>query len=156
MGTHYQGTATEKLALEVYIKLSRATEMVETRINCRLKDYHLTLSQFGVLEALYHLGPLHQYELAGKVLKSSGNLTLVIDNLVKQGLVERGRDAADRRCLTIGLTEAGRQLISDMFPSHVGYVVEAMGVLTPEEQQHLAALCRKLGLAQKKSNGGLQ
>ena len=156
MSTHYQGTETEKLALEVYIKLSRAAEVVETRINHHLKDYNLTLSQFGVLEALYHLGPLHQYELAAKVLKSSGNLTLVIDNLAKRGLVERGRDATDRRCLTINLTETGHQLISAMFPSHVGHVVEAMDVLTAAEQQQLAALCRQLGLAQKKSNGGLQ
>ena len=148
MGTHYQGTPTEQSALDVYIKLSRATDAVGTRINCHLKDYRLTFSQFGVLEALYHLGPLHQHELAAKILKSSGNLTLVIDNLVKRSLVERERDQADRRYLTIHLTEAGCQLMDDIFPRHIEYVVEAISVLTPEEQQQLAGLCRKLGLAQ--------
>jgi MarR family 2-MHQ and catechol resistance regulon transcriptional repressor len=148
MGTHYQGTKTEKDALEVYIKLSRAAEAVETRVNCHLRDYGLTWSQFGVLEALYHLGPLHPHELAAKILKSSGNLTLVIDNLVKRGLVERIREETDRRYITISLTEAGGQLISDIFPRHVKHVVDAIGVLTSEEQQQLAALCRKLGLAQ--------
>lgn len=148
MGTHYQGTPAEQAALDVYIKLARAAESVEARINCHLKDYRLTSSQFGVLEALYHLGPLHQHQLAAKILKSSGNLTLVIDNLVQRGLVERERDAADRRYLTIQLTEAGRQLISDIFPRHVGHVVAAIGVLRLEEQHQLAALCRKLGLAQ--------
>jgi len=86
--------------------------------------------------------------LAAKILKSSGNLTLVIDNLVQRGLVERQRDQSDRRYLTIHLTEAGRQLMSDIFPQHVEYVVTAIGVLTVEEQQQLAALCRKLGLGQ--------
>jgi MarR family 2-MHQ and catechol resistance regulon transcriptional repressor len=148
MSTHYQGTKPEKDALDVYIKLSRAAEAVRTRINRHLKDYRLTLSQFGVLEALYHLGPLHQHELAVKILRSSGNLTLVIDNLVKRGLVERERDETDRRCINICLTEAGAKLIGDIFPRHVGYVVDAIGVLTPEEQHQLAALCRKLGLAQ--------
>jgi MarR family 2-MHQ and catechol resistance regulon transcriptional repressor len=148
MGTHYQGTQVEKDALDVYIKLSRAAEAVGARINGHLKDYSLTASQFGVLEALYHLGPLHQHELAAKILKSSGNLTLVIDNLVKRGLVERERDEADRRCINIRLTEPGRQLISSIFPDHVGHVIGAIGVLAPEEQHHLAALCRKLGLAQ--------
>jgi MarR family 2-MHQ and catechol resistance regulon transcriptional repressor len=148
MGTHYQGTKVERDALDVYIKLSRATESVEARVNCHLKAYGLTFSQFGVLEALYHLGPLHPHELASKILKSSGNLTLVIDNLVKRGLVERERDETDRRYITINLSEAGQQLISDVFPHHVGHVMEAIGVLTPEEQHRLAALCRKLGLAQ--------
>ena len=148
MGTHYQGTKTEKDALDVYIKLSRAAEAVEAGVNCHLKDYGLTWSQFGVLEALYHLGPLHQHEVAAKILKSSGNLTLVIDNLVKRDLVERERDESDRRYLTICLTEAGQQLISHIFPRHVENVVQAINVLTPDEQHQLAALCRKLGLAQ--------
>jgi len=149
MGTHYQGTQLEKNALEVYIKLSRAAETVETQVNCHLKNYGLTWSQFGVLEALFHLGPLHQQELAAKILKSRGNLTLVVDNLVKRGLVTRERDESDRRYVTICLTGAGRQLISDIFPRHVRQVVDTIGVLSPEEQQLLAALCRKLGLAQQ-------
>ncbi len=132
----------------MYIKLSRAAEAVADRINCHLRDYRLTSSQFGVLEALYHLGPLHQHELAAKILKSSGNLTLVIDNLVKRGLVERERDDTDRRYITVCLTEAGHQLVNDIFPHHVRYVLDTIGVLTPEEQHQLAALCRKLGLAQ--------
>jgi MarR family 2-MHQ and catechol resistance regulon transcriptional repressor len=148
MATHYQGTQMEKDALDVYIKLSRAAMAVEARINCHLKDYGLTASQFGVLEALYHLGPLHQHELAAKILKSSGNLTLVIDNLVKRGLVERVRDHVDRRYITVCLSEAGCRLIEDIFPQHVGHVVKTIGVLAPEEQRQLAALCRKLGLAQ--------
>jgi len=148
MSTHYRGTQQEKNALDVYIKLSRAAESVETRVNRHLKDYGLTWSQFGVLEALFHLGPLHQQDLATKILKSSGNLTLVIDNLVKRGLVERERDWRDRRFITICLSEAGRQLISSIFPGHVAQVVEAIGALTPAEQRQLAQLCRKLGLAQ--------
>ena len=149
MGTHYQGTQLEKDALDVYIKLSRAAGAVEARINCHLRDYGLTSSQFGVLEALYHLGPLHQHELATKILKSSGNLTLVIDNLVKRGLVERERDEADRRCVTVYLTEAGNQLIDEILPRHVERVVDVISVLTPEEQHQLGTLCRKLGLAQQ-------
>ena len=148
MGTQFQGTQTEKDALDVYIKLSRAAESVETRVNSHLKTYGLTWSQFGGLEALFHLGPLHQQDLAVKILKSSGNLTLVIDNLVKRGLVARERDQCDRRFITVCLSEAGHRLIAGIFPEHVTQVVEAIGALTPAEQQQLAQLCRKLGLAQ--------
>ncbi len=147
MGTHYRGTAAEELALDLYIKLSRAAESVSSRINRHLKGHELTISQFGALEALYHLGPLHQNELAAKILKSSGNMTLVIDNLVKRKLVRRQRDERDRRYVTIYLTPAGRSLIDAIFPHHVGVVLATMDVLDKAEQQQLAALCRKLGRA---------
>lgn len=149
MSTHYPGTEQERLALDVYIKLYRAADSVSQRINRHLADASLTVSQFGVLEALYHLGPLCQSELAQKILKSSGNLTLVVDNLEKRGLVVRQRDNVDRRYVTVNLTEAGRVLISELFPSHVGIVVREIGVLSEEEQRQLGQLCRKLGLAQE-------
>lgn len=145
MGTHYAGTVEEIRALDVYIKLSRAAESVTHRINGHLQDYGLTISQFGALEALYHLGPLQPSQLAQKVLKSTGNMTLVIDNLVKRGLVARQRRADDRRRIDISLTREGTALIKSMFPDHVTGVVETMDALSPAEQQQLAALCRKLG-----------
>lgn len=147
MATHYQGTTEEMLALNVYIKLSRAAEATTNRINAHLHDHNLTISQFGVLEALYHLGPMQPGQLAGKILKSSGNLTLVIDNLVKRELVTRQRREDDRRCIDIHLTDAGRSLIDAIFPAHVAGVVATMEVLSAEEQAQLAQLCRKLGLS---------
>ena len=148
MGTHFQGSPEEIRALNVYIKLSRAADAVTQRINRHLKADGLTVSQFGVLEALYHLGPMCQTELAGKILKSTGNLTLVIDNLERSGLVERQRDTVDRRFVSVHLTPAGEELIGRIFRPHVAGVVETMNALTTEEQEELARLSRKLGLAQ--------
>ncbi|MCA9873017.1 MAG: MarR family transcriptional regulator [Anaerolineales bacterium] len=145
MGTHYTGTEAEVRALDLYIKLTRAADAVNGRINRHLADENLTISQFGVLEALYHLGPLHQHELAEKILKSTGNMTLVLDNLAKRELVERCRDEEDRRYVTVHLTEDGRALIARMFPNHVATVVAEMAVLSAAEQEQLAALCRRLG-----------
>ncbi|MEI2690507.1 MAG: MarR family transcriptional regulator [Anaerolineae bacterium] len=120
MGTHYQGTPDEIRALDVYIKLARAADAVTQRINSHLKEDGLTVSQFGVLEALYHLGSMCQTELASKILKSTGNLTLVIDNLERDGLVERQRDSADRRFVSVYLTPTGRQLIDRIFAAARG------------------------------------
>ena len=145
MGTHYAGTIEEVRTLDVYIKLSRAAESVMQRINGHLQDNNLTISQFGVLEALYHLGSLQPSQLARKVLKSTGNMTLVIDNLVKRGLVTRQRRADDRRCIDISLTEDGVVLIESIFPTHVAGVVNTISALSSNEQQQLASLCRKLG-----------
>lgn len=146
MSTHYLGTSEENTALDLYIKLSRSAEAVSQRVNRHLLAKNLTISQFGVLEALYHLGPLKPGQLSEKILKSTGNLTLVIDNLVKRGLVERTPDLEDRRCIIVRLTEAGARLIEAIFPGHVAVVVAELSVLTPEEQTQLAALCRKVGL----------
>ena len=146
MTTHYAGTEQEKQALDAFIKLSRAADSVGRRANDHLHTYDLTLSQFGVLEALHHLGPMPVGQLAGKILRSSANLTLVIDNLVKRGLTARERRADDRRTVQISLTPDGRDLIAAMMPDHVAGVVDAMSSLSAEEQATLAALCRKLGL----------
>ncbi len=149
MGTHYQGAPDEIRALNTYIKLARAADVVTQRINRYLKDDGLTVSQFGVLEALYHLGSMCQTELASKILKSTGNLTLVIDNLEQAGLVERQRDTVDRRFVSVHLTAAGEALIERIFQPHVQGVVETMSVLSAPEQEELGSLCRKLGLAQR-------
>ena len=146
MSTHFDGSAEEQRALDVYIKLTRCAESVNARINQRLSDLKLTISQFGVLEALYHLGPMHQNELGQKILRSSGNMTMVIDNLCKRGLVERCRNEEDRRYVRVSLTPAGQQLIHDYFPEHVKIVLEEIGVLSPDEQEKLQHLCKKLGL----------
>ncbi len=145
MGTHFHGSAEERRALSVYIKLMRASESVTGQINEHLRGYGLTVSQFGVMEALYHLGPMCQGELARKILKSSGNLTTVVDNLVRDDLVERCRNDSDRRMIHVHLTDKGRSLIERILPPHVATVVERFAVLTPEEQTTLDGLLRKLG-----------
>ncbi len=148
VGTHYSGTTEEIRALDTYIKLSRAADAVTHSINAHLSNYDLTVSQFGVLEALYHLGPMQVGQVGEKILKSSGNMTLVVDNLVKRGLVVRQRREDDRRCIDLHLTENGRTLIETIMPHHVAQVVASMGALSAAEQVTLSRLCRQLGLAQ--------
>lgn len=151
MSTHYQGSPKEKRALDAYVKLMRATESVTARIHAPLNSVGLTSSQLGVLEALVHLGPLSQKMLARKLLKTGGNITMVIDNLEKRGLVSRQRQIDDRRVIHVQLTEVGRQLIEQIFPTHVKKIMEEMAILSPTEMQDLARLCRKLGRQEEKN-----
>ncbi len=145
MGTRYQGTAAERRALDAYIKLRRAVNSIARREAEVMRQARLTESQFGALEALLHLGPLCQHELAGKILKSAGNLTTVIDNLERRGFVERHRDSSDRRLVTVHLTESGERMIRDVLPRNVEVLKTAFAVLGAREQEQLAELCRKLG-----------
>jgi MarR family 2-MHQ and catechol resistance regulon transcriptional repressor len=150
MPNRHDGTKQEKRALDTYVKLRRATESVTARFNVTFAASGLTESQFGALEALYHIGPLCQKDLAQKILRTGGNLTLVLDNLEKRGLVRRERDPDDRRFSTVTLTDGGRELIASIFPSHARNVVSHFSVLTEREQEQLAELCKKLGLAAAK------
>lgn len=145
MPTRYQGTPVEIRALDAYIKLQRAAESALARTTAHLSDYDLTTSQFAVLEALYHLGTLSQRELADKLLKSTGNMSLVLKHIEKRGLITRERDPDDNRYMNVCITEIGRQLIRQMFDKHVAGIVAEMSVLTAEEQEELGRLCRKLG-----------
>lgn len=145
MPVHFEGSAEEMRALDAYVKLSRALSALEMRLAARGAYGKLTPTQFGVLEALLHLGPLSQGELSAKLLKSGGNLTFVVDNLARQGLVERDRDSHDRRRVVVRLTESGRACVTELFPTHLAHVVAEFAVLTPEEQLALARLCRTLG-----------
>jgi MarR family 2-MHQ and catechol resistance regulon transcriptional repressor len=142
----YKRNPTELRALSTYIKLMRASESVTARIHRNLSAIGLTISQLGVLDALYHLGPLSQTEIGKKILKSSGNITMVIDNLEKRGLVRRERRKSDRRYIIVRLTDEGHGLISDIFPPHAAVIAEEMSSLTAAEQAQLGHLCRKLGL----------
>ena len=147
MGSRHNGGVEEVRALNAFIALSRAADSVETRTHDVMAGAGLTESQFGVLEALYHVGPLCAAELAKKVLRSRGNLTLVIANLERDGLAERTTRAEDRRYRTVELTGKGRKLMKSIFPRHARLVAKTMNALSPSEQDELRRLCRKLGLA---------
>lgn len=156
MPTRYRGTPEETRALDAYIKLTRAAETVNARLGQRGTHGNLTPSQFGVLEALLHLGPMCQTEISNRLLKSTGNITLVIDNLEKQDLVRRVRNQEDRRYITIHLTSQGQELIEKIFPEHVAAIVAEMGILDPEEQELLGRLSRKLGKGEVEPAGYLR
>lgn len=145
MSRNSKGTTHRKRALNAYVKLARAANTAMAYARVGLEDADLTLSQFAVLEALYHVGPLNLGDLARRILTSSGNLTLVIDNLQKRGLVKREQQGKDKRFVLATITPAGAKLIDRIFPDHARRITEIMARLNPEEQQNLGDLCRKLG-----------
>ncbi len=145
MGTKHRGSEEEIRALDTYIKLMRAVDSVTSRIHTHLAEEKLTISQFGVLEAIYHLGPMVQRDIAAKLLKTGGNITMVVDNIEKRGLVVRKRDSDDRRFINVHLTESGRDLIRRIFPRHADRIRTEMQILTADEQDILGDFCRRLG-----------
>jgi MarR family 2-MHQ and catechol resistance regulon transcriptional repressor len=150
MRKEFKGNQNEIIALRTYVKLMRAADSITSRIHKHLSSVGLTLSQFAVLEALYHLGPLYQTEIGQKLLRSSGNITMVIDNLEKRRYVKRERKKEDRRFMLVRLADDGLELIRKVFPAHAAVIASEMSVLSEREQDTLAQLCRKLGLKNNK------
>ena len=146
MSTHYKGTEKEKRSLDAWIKFKRAGITLNSRLSESLRTFKLTESQFAVVEAVYHLGPMNLSEISGKLMCTGGNLTTVVDNLEKQQLAKRIPSKIDRRQYKIHLTQKGKKHIEKLFPVHVQRIVREFSVLSAAEQEEFARLCKKLGL----------
>lgn len=146
MGTHYKGLKKEINALNVYIKLVRAAESLASILNTSLSKEGLTESQFGVLEALYHLGPMNQKLLGKKILKSGGNISMVVDHLEKRLMVIRKKGVVDKRYINIHLTDKGKKIVEDIFPKQLKIIVGEIGILNEKEQFELQRMCKLIGL----------
>jgi MarR family 2-MHQ and catechol resistance regulon transcriptional repressor len=86
-----------------------------------------------------------QKQFSDKILKSTANITTVIDNLEKRALVKRIRQENDRRYITVELTEKGRTLIHDIFPEHVKHINHELSILSKDEKVKLKTLCKIIG-----------
>jgi MarR family transcriptional regulator, 2-MHQ and catechol-resistance regulon repressor len=145
MPTHYRGSKATTRALNAYINLMRCASSVLARTSRHLEFHQLTAGQFGVLEALLHLGPLKQRTLAEKLLCGGANITMVVNHLEKRGLVRRERRTDDRRAIDVHLTPAGRALITKVFEKHVEGIVAEMAALQANEQEWMREFCRRIG-----------
>jgi len=152
MPTHFKGRRDTVRALSAYINFMRASDSLGSRMSAHLEAEGLTIGQFGVLEALLHLGPMCQRTLGKKLLRSGGNITFVVDNLEKHGWVRRERFESDHRMMMIHLTPAGRELIAALFPKHAKAIKDELSRLTPTEQETLRRLTRKLGRGGEESH----
>ena len=138
-------SSVQRVALTTYVRLLRAANAARTHASRQLEGTGLTLTQFAVLEALYHLGPLSLSDIAQKILTTGGNLTMVVGNLEKQGLANRQKSPQDGRVLIVSLTPKGKALIRRTFSSHAAAITEFMAALTPAQQKQFGELCRQLG-----------
>lgn len=138
---------TQERALKLFVVLQRAATAVSRRIE-ELADLHgLTVTEFGILEALHHKGPLLLGDVQKKILLTSGGVTYTIDRLVEKGLVARRECETDRRARYAALTPKGEALIAKIFPAHAMQIEETMSALSAREQDEAITMLRKLGLS---------
>lgn len=134
-------------ALKLFVVLSRAHRAVAEHARRDQERHGLGPTEFAVLEALYHKGPLLVGEVGARILLTSGSTTYVVDKLESRGLVTRRPCESDRRALYVELTREGRTTIKSIFPAHARAIEAAMAGLTRDEQETATELLKRLGLA---------
>jgi MarR family 2-MHQ and catechol resistance regulon transcriptional repressor len=136
---------SQATALKLWVVLARAMSSVQAHLQESVTRHDLTLTEFAILEVLYHKGPLLLGEVQRRILVSSGGVTYLVDRLTQKGLVERRECPQDRRARYAALTPAGEALIERIFPEHAACIENAMSGLSTEQQRTAIELLRTLG-----------
>ncbi|HYK10110.1 MAG TPA: MarR family transcriptional regulator [Gemmatimonadales bacterium] len=133
-------------ALELWVVLARAFDAVSRHARAQVTHHGLADAEFGILEVLYHKGPLAVCEAQRRILLQSGSTAYVVDKLEQKKLVKRTPNPKDKRGTLLVLTSKGRGLMTRIFPEHAETIRRAMSGLSPAELKRAAELVRKLGL----------
>jgi MarR family 2-MHQ and catechol resistance regulon transcriptional repressor len=132
--------------VHVFLVMWKAVHAVETYAQHSIGELEMCGSDFAVLEALLHKGPLPVNEIGRKVLLTSGSITVAVDRLESRGLVERRASGTDRRAKIVHLTKAGKEVIGRVYASHAADMERlASASLTKTERETLIRLLKKIG-----------
>ena len=133
-------------ALRLWLRLLTCTQLIERGVRARLRDrFDTTLPRFDLMSQLWRYPDgLKMNELSRHLMVTGGNVTGIVDQLEKNGLVERTAEPADRRAYRVRLTRAGRKAFAEMARVHEGWIVELLGGLTRREQAETLRLLARM------------
>ncbi len=128
----------------MFIALARAFKFIDDWVRPRLASHQLAITEFAVLEVLYHKGPIPLGELSKRILVTGASTNYVVKKLEERGLMSRTACEQDKRVVLAELTDAGRVLIEKVFPLHAGDLEVALSGLSTSEKRSVTRLLRKL------------
>ncbi|MDY4561868.1 MarR family winged helix-turn-helix transcriptional regulator [Peptostreptococcus porci] len=133
------------IELKLIIGLNRTVNKINRKTSFLCKQNGLTLSQFAVLEALYHKGDMSVGSVKDSILSTDGTIPVVVGNLVKNGFITKRKDSNDKRSNILSLTEKGRNIIKKVYPMNEKLIVEQFEILEDYEKEELLRLLKKIG-----------
>jgi DNA-binding MarR family transcriptional regulator len=138
--------AQDHRALRIWLRLLTCTQLIERRVRSRLRErFATTLPRFDLMAQLErHPAGLKMNELSRLLMVTGGNVTAIVDQLEKEGLVERVDEPADRRAFRIQLTRAGEKSFTEMARAHEEWVVELLAGMSRREHDELLRLLAKV------------
>jgi len=134
-----------KRDLKTLTILFRTQATIERLIQEDVEKHDLSATEFGVLEALYHLGPLPVQSLTGKILIAASSMTYVISRLKEKGWIVQTPNVADKRVKEVSLTANGLERMKAIYPRHEQALRERFDRLTEAEEATLQTLLKKIG-----------
>jgi len=154
MSTNKLESLTGGSGVHVFLVLWKAASAVHSYAEKSLAELEMCSSDFAVLEALLHKGPLPVNEIGRKVLLTSGSITVAIDRLETKGLVERRAHGTDRRARIVHLTREGRKLITRIYADHAADMEKlAAASLSKSERKTLIGLLKQIGYEAASTSG---
>lgn len=137
------GERTDK-SMQTWIQIVRAFTKIRNKELKYINECGLTMNQFEVLEVLYHRGDLQVGAITKLIMSTPGNVTVVVKNLLRDGLVQTLPSPEDSRVRIVSITEEGKTLIGDMFGQHAANLKSYFDVLSEDELIMMYDLLRKL------------
>lgn len=135
------------ISLGSFIGLMRSSSKLEKIVKKDVSTYQLNITEFSVMELLFHQGRQTTQTIKDKILIASSSTTYVIDQLEKKDYVERMIDERDRRITYVSLSEKGHKLIQEIFPTHAETISDCFSDLNTEELEQFFKTLAKLNRA---------
>ena len=143
-------TSTEQdvpTAASVWLVMMKAHRSLQALMARSISSLGIGISDFMILEALLHKGPMRISTLGEKVHLANASMTAAVDRMTDRGLVKRASDESDGRVRTIDLTPCGRQLIQTLYAKHEHDIEDLMSPLCPAERAELRKSLKRVGIA---------
>lgn len=137
----------EDLSLKLYVVLSKAMRSVNQKVEEEIKKLGLNPSEFGVMEVLYHKGPMPVQKVAQKILISSSRIAYTVKVLEQKDYLQREKCQKDGRVVYLSLTKEGQALMDELFVMHQRDLYKIFSVLDDQEKKEMIRLAKKLGLS---------
>ncbi|WP_100012353.1 MarR family winged helix-turn-helix transcriptional regulator [Lentibacillus sediminis] len=144
---------SENLSLKSFVVLMKSAKYMQEIVKKDISSHGMKISDFAVLEALYHKGRQTIRQISEAVLISTGSITYVIDKLEAKGLLERKHCREDRRVVYIHITDKGTQLMDEIFPQHQQVIEEIFTDISDTEKEQLIDLLKQVGKQEGKAKG---
>lgn len=132
-------------SLKALTVLLRAAQTIEDQLRKDMQQFQINLTEFAVLELLYHKGDQPIQRIGEQILITSGSITYVVDKLEQKGYVFREASPTDRRVTFAKLTKAGHLFIEEVFPIHQKLVEEIFSPIDTQEKEQVIELLKKVG-----------
>ncbi len=147
LDTTMADAALSKTRLRLWLRLLKASRLIEEEVRRRLRDDHATtLPRFDVMSALHrHPDGLRMSEISTLLRVSNGNITGIVDRLTTEGLAERTVDVDDRRAYLVRLTPRGRRLFARWATDHEAWIDELLSRLDGDDIEAMSLLLERVG-----------